>query len=34
MGYDTARAIADEVLTRFDTGDFDVATIFYNGSNR
>ncbi|AZY94716.1 ATP synthase subunit gamma [Paracoccus sp. S4493] len=30
MGYDTARAIADEVLTRFDTGDFDVATIFYN----
>ncbi|MBM3606742.1 MAG: ATP synthase F1 subunit gamma, partial [Alphaproteobacteria bacterium] len=30
MGYDTARAIADEVLTRFDAGGFDVATIFYN----
>ncbi|MFN3525342.1 MAG: F0F1 ATP synthase subunit gamma [Paracoccus sp. (in: a-proteobacteria)] len=30
MGYDTARAITDEVLARFDAGDFDVATIFYN----
>lgn len=30
MGYDTARAIADEVLARFDQGDFDVATLFYN----
>lgn len=30
MGYDTARSIADEVLNRFDAGDFDVATIFYN----
>ncbi|ODT61228.1 MULTISPECIES: F0F1 ATP synthase subunit gamma [Paracoccus] len=30
MGYDTARAITDEVLARFDGGDFDVATIFYN----
>lgn len=30
MGYDTARAIADEVLARFDGGEFDVATIFYN----
>jgi len=30
MGYDTARAIADEVLARFDKGDFDVATLFYN----
>ena len=32
MGYDTARAITDEVLARFDGGDFDVATIFYNRS--
>ncbi|MFN3273900.1 MAG: F0F1 ATP synthase subunit gamma [Paracoccus sp. (in: a-proteobacteria)] len=30
MGYDTARAITDDVLARFDQGDFDVATIFYN----
>lgn len=30
MGYDTARGISDEVLARFETGDFDVATIFYN----
>lgn len=30
MGYDTARTIADEVLTRFEQGDFDVATLFYN----
>nr|WP_111300791.1 F0F1 ATP synthase subunit gamma [Paracoccus saliphilus] len=30
VGYDNARAITDEVLARFDAGDFDVATIFYN----
>ncbi|WP_265500498.1 F0F1 ATP synthase subunit gamma [Paracoccus beibuensis] len=30
VGYDTARGIADEVLARFDAGDYDVATIFYN----
>ncbi|MEE2862081.1 MULTISPECIES: F0F1 ATP synthase subunit gamma [Paracoccus] len=30
VGYDTARGIADEVLNRFDAGDYDVATIFYN----
>lgn len=30
MGYDTARQITDEVLRRFDAGDFDVATLFYN----
>ena len=30
MGYDVARGIAKDVLTRFDAGEFDVATIFYN----
>lgn len=30
VGYDNARAIADDVLDRFEAGDFDVATIFYN----
>lgn len=30
IGYDNARSIADEVLHRFETGDYDVATIFYN----
>ena len=30
VGYDNARAIADEVLDRFADGGFDVATIFYN----
>ena len=30
VGYENARDIADEVLARFDAGDFDVATIFYN----
>jgi F-type H+-transporting ATPase subunit gamma len=30
VGYDNARAIADEILDRFETGQFDVATLFYN----
>ncbi|MDO5704562.1 MAG: F0F1 ATP synthase subunit gamma [Paracoccus sp. (in: a-proteobacteria)] len=30
IGYDNALSIADEVLDRFDAGDFDVATLFYN----
>jgi F-type H+-transporting ATPase subunit gamma len=30
MGYDVARGIAQDVLGRFDAGEFDVATIFYN----
>ena len=30
IGYDTARGIARDVLARFDAGEFDVATIFYN----
>ncbi|MDB6180002.1 F0F1 ATP synthase subunit gamma [Paracoccus fistulariae] len=30
VGYDNARDIADEVLSRFEAGDYDVATIFYN----
>ena len=30
MGYETARGIAMDVLRRFDAGEFDVATIFYN----
>ncbi|MCC5987714.1 MAG: F0F1 ATP synthase subunit gamma [Pararhodobacter sp.] len=30
VGYDNARDIANDVLGRFDTGEFDVATIFYN----
>ncbi len=30
VGYANAREIAKEVLTRFDAGEFDVATIFYN----
>lgn len=30
VGYDNARTIADQVLDRFDNGEFDVATIFYN----
>jgi len=30
VGYDNARAIADDVLGRFETGEFDVATIFFN----
>ncbi|MDP5306446.1 F0F1 ATP synthase subunit gamma [Paracoccus spongiarum] len=30
VGYDNARAIAEDVLDRFEAGEFDVATIFYN----
>jgi F-type H+-transporting ATPase subunit gamma len=30
VGYENARSITDEVLSRFDAGDYDVATIFYN----
>ncbi|SNT76484.1 F0F1 ATP synthase subunit gamma [Paracoccus seriniphilus] len=30
VGYENARGIADEVLDRFEAGEFDVATIFYN----
>lgn len=30
LGYVNASSIANEVLTRFDAGEFDVATIFYN----
>ncbi|AUM74060.1 F0F1 ATP synthase subunit gamma [Paracoccus jeotgali] len=30
VAYENARGIADEVLDRFETGDFDVATLFYN----
>jgi len=30
MGYDNAQSIAKDLLKRFDTGEFDVATIFYN----
>ncbi|MCC6009000.1 MAG: F0F1 ATP synthase subunit gamma [Rhodobacteraceae bacterium] len=30
VGYGNARMIADDVLSRFDAGEFDVATIFYN----
>ncbi|WP_022707545.1 MULTISPECIES: F0F1 ATP synthase subunit gamma [Paracoccus] len=30
IGYDNARAIADELLSRFDADQFDVATIFFN----
>lgn len=30
IGYDNAREIADEILDRFDAGQFDVATLFYN----
>jgi F-type H+-transporting ATPase subunit gamma len=30
LGYGDAEAVAKDVLTRFDTGEFDVATIFYN----
>ncbi|PIE16958.1 MAG: F0F1 ATP synthase subunit gamma [Rhodobacterales bacterium] len=30
VGYANAHAIADDVLNRFDAGEFDVATIFYN----
>jgi F-type H+-transporting ATPase subunit gamma len=30
IGYDTAAAIARDILGRFDAGEFDVATIFFN----
>ena len=30
MSYDVARGIAQDVLGRFDAGEYDVATIFYN----
>ncbi|KPQ07588.1 MAG: F-type H+-transporting ATPase gamma subunit AtpG [Rhodobacteraceae bacterium HLUCCA12] len=30
VGYENARTIAADVLKRFDGGEFDVATIFYN----
>ena len=30
LGYDTAAGIARDVLDRFDAGEFDVATIFFN----
>ncbi|HRO13772.1 MAG TPA: F0F1 ATP synthase subunit gamma [Paracoccus sp. (in: a-proteobacteria)] len=30
VGYENARLIADEILDRFEAGDFDVATLFYN----
>lgn len=30
VGYENAREIAAEVLNRFDAGDYDVATLFYN----
>jgi len=30
LGYEDARRIATDVLARFDAGEFDVATIFFN----
>ena len=30
IGYDTAQGIARDLIARFDKGDFDVATIFFN----
>ncbi|TWI31527.1 F0F1 ATP synthase subunit gamma [Paracoccus sulfuroxidans] len=30
IGYENARAIADDILDRFEQGGFDVATLFYN----
>lgn len=30
VGYENAREIAEEILGRFDGGDFDVATLFYS----
>ncbi|GLS81251.1 ATP synthase gamma chain [Paracoccus marinus] len=30
VGYENAREIADEILNRFEAGDFDVATLFYS----
>ncbi|MEE9452935.1 MAG: F0F1 ATP synthase subunit gamma [Paracoccaceae bacterium] len=30
VGYSNAKEVADDVLARFDAGEFDVATIFFN----
>ena len=30
IGYDNAQGIAREILSRFDAGEFDVATLFFN----
>ena len=30
IGYENAREIADQILDRFESGEFDVATLFYN----
>ena len=30
LGYADAQSVAKDVLTRFDAGEFDVATIFYS----
>src|SRR5690606_16634550 len=30
IGYDNAQAIARDLLHRFDAGEFDVATLFFN----
>ena len=30
MGYDSAQGIARDILHRFDNGEFDVATLFFN----
>ncbi len=30
LGYDNAKGIADDILARFDAGEFDVCTIFYS----
>lgn len=30
VGYENARGIAQDILDRFDAGDFDVATLFYS----
>jgi F-type H+-transporting ATPase subunit gamma len=30
VGYANARAIADDIMGRFEAGEFDVATLFYN----
>ncbi|WP_323010491.1 F0F1 ATP synthase subunit gamma [Paracoccus sp. (in: a-proteobacteria)] len=30
IGYENARQVADDILDRFDAGEFDVVTLFYN----
>ena len=30
IGYENARAIADDILSRFEDGEFDVATLFFS----